>query len=1106
MKNRHTIILFFMQAFSILSFSQTGNPKFIHLTTVDGLSQGKINAILKDHEGFMWFATNEGLNKYDGYTFTAYKRDEENPASISNNIVYDVAEYDAENLWVATGTGLDKFNRYKNEFIHYKPDKGVVKNIFQDSRKRIWVATSDGLYVLNQANGTFQGYHHISGDSNSLSDNEVYNITGDDFGDLWIATKNGLNRFNPLSQRFYCYKNDPRNCSSIAADWIRTVYKDSKGNIWAGTLGSGIALYERSKNSFINYRHDIHNSNSLCLNDILSFGEDGKGNLWIGTENGGISVFDHAANTFVTYKNDPYDANSLNNNSIYSIYKDDLNGMWVGTYSEGVNYLSQYKNKFVHYNQSLTNRNGLNDHNILSIAGSGDDYIWIGTDGGGLNRFDKKTKTFTHYLNSETDKNSINSNVVISVIAVDKDLLALGLLKGGLDLFNTKTGRFTHHLPEKDKPTSISLSAAVNILCRSLDGNIWAGTWGGGLNFYDRKKDRFAHYENDHADTNTISSNFTTCLFEDSKGNLWAGSSEGLDRLDKSTGKFIHYRHSDKNKKSLSQSYVQYIFEDHAHNLWVGTSAGLNLFNPKNQTFTAYTEKDGLANDMILSIEEDHNGNLWLGSNNGLTKFNPISKAILNYDISDGLQGKQFKPNSCFQAANGEMFFGGTNGFNTFYPDSLKDNQFIPPVYITGFQIFNKEVMPGGKASPIQQAISEAKEITLSYKQSVFSFEFAALNFTKPGENEYSYKLEGFDKDWNYAGHNRTATYTNLDPATYVFKVKGSNNDGVWNEKGASIKIVITPPYWLTWWFRLGIILLVIGTGISFYWFRISIIKKQNLLLEQKVNQQTIELVHVNKEERAARIQAESARAESEIAKEDANQANQKLKAINKELEQFAYVASHDLQEPLRMVTSYLTQLDRKYRDVFDEKGKQYIHFAVDGATRMRQIILDLLEYSRIGITEGNRENIDLNVLVNDIVILHQMEIKEKNAVIHYSSLPVVNGYKVLLRQVFQNLIGNALKYSCKNRDTKIEITATELSNCWEFAVIDNGIGIDKQYFDKVFILFQRLHNKDEFSGTGIGLAVTKKIIENMGGRIWVESREGEGSTFFFTLTKQITG
>jgi signal transduction histidine kinase/ligand-binding sensor domain-containing protein len=1089
-KNRFTIIFFFVQAFSILSFSQTGNPKFSHLNALDGLSQGQVNAILKDHEGFMWFATDGGVNKYDGYRFTAYRHDEENPASISNNIVYDVAEDDAGNLWMATGSGLDKFNRYKDEFIHYKPGKGIVKNIFQDSRKRIWAATSDGLYVLNQANGTFQGYHHISGDSNSLSNNEVYKITADDAGQLWIATKNGLDRFNPLSQRFCSYKNKPRNSSSIGGDWIRSVYKDSRGNIWAGTLGGGVALYDPKKNSFINYRHDIHNSNSLCLNDILSFGEDGKGNLWIGTENGGISVFDHAANTFVTYKNDPYDANSLSNNSIYSIYKDDLQGMWVGTYSQGINYLSQYKDKFLDYNEILTNRNGLNDHNILAIAGSGDDYIWIGTDGGGLNRFDKKTQTFTHYLNSKADKNSINSNIVISVIAIDKNLMALGLLRGGLDLFNTKTGRCSHHLPEKNKPNSISLST-VTILCSSLDGNIWAGTWGGGINFYDRKKNSFAHYENNPADTNTICSNFTSCIFEDSKGNLWAGSSEGLDRLDKSTGKFIHYRHSDKNKKSISQNYVQFIFEDHAHNLWFGTSAGLNLFNPKNQTFTAYTEKNGLANDMIQSIEEDRDANLWLGSNNGLTKFNPTSKAIINYNMSDGLQGMQFKPNSCFQAADGEMFFGGTNGFNTFYPDSLKGNGFVPPVYLTGFRIFDKEVIAGAKGSPLQQPVSEVKEITISYKQSVFSFQFAALNFTRPGENEYSYKLEGFDKDWNYAGHKYTATYTNLDPGTYVFKVKGSNNDGVWNETGTSVKIIITPPYWLTWWFRMGMLLLITGSGIGFYLFRMNIIKKQNLLLEQKVNEQTIQLLHLNKEERAARIEA--------------GEANKQLLLINKELEQFAYVASHDLQEPLRMVTSYLTLLDRKYGNIIDDKGKQYIHFSVDGARRMRQIILDLLEYSRVGRDESNCEDIDLNILVKDIESLFQIQIKEKNAIIRYNNLPVVNGYKVPLRQAFQNLISNALKYSNKDRDTEIKITATELSGFWEFAVIDNGIGIDKQYFDKVFILFQRLHNKDEFSGTGIGLAVTKKIIENMGGKIWVESEEGKGCTFFFTLSKQIT-
>ncbi|HEX8358313.1 MAG TPA: two-component regulator propeller domain-containing protein, partial [Segetibacter sp.] len=845
--------------FSTYAIGQNLSPKFIRLTTNEGLSQGHVNATIKDKKGFMWFCTNGGLNKYDGYKFTAYKHDPDNPHSISNDIVSDVVEDEAGNLWVGTRAGLDKFDRKKETFAHYLPEnKSVnINRVYRDSKKRIWVCSTNGLYLFDPKEGKFLGYRNDPNNSNSLSENTVADIEEDSNGEFWIGTKKGLNRFNPSTNIFKVFLNDPKNNNSISGDWIRAVHRDSRGNIWSGTVGYGVSVYNPKNNSFKNYRHNPKNANTVALNDILSFCEFDKDELWIGTENGGVSVFNYANNTFKTYKNNPFNDNSLSNNSIYSIYKDDIGNMWIGTYSEGVNLLQKNGDKFVHYKQILTEKNGLSDHNILTIAGgTNSDYVWLGTDGGGLNRFNKTTKEFKHYLHDDRNKNSINSNYVLAAVELDKNLIALGLLRGGLDLLETTTGRFTHHSLGKNDVKSF---ATVTSLYKSRGGDLWIGTWGGGLNLYNYRKRSVIHYENNPSDTNSIASNFSTCLLEDSEGNLWSGSSEGLDKLDKETNTFIHYRHFDKDKKSLSQNYVQSLFEDRAKNLWIGTTGGLNLFDRKTKTFVAFTEKNGLASNMIQSIREDRQGNLWLATNSGLTKFNPITKSVRNYQTSDGLQSKEFKPNSSFQASDGEMYFGGINGFNTFYPDSLKDNQFKPPVYLTNFQVFNKDVLPSNENSPLVEQISEAKEIVLSYDQSVFSFEFAALNYTLPQKNQYAYKLKNFDKEWIYSGNKHTATYTHLDPGEYVFSVMGTNNDGLWNEKGTSVVVKILPPFWLTWWFKMLMICIVLGSAVMFYSFRVKIINDQKNKLEQKVREQTVQLLTSNEEERKARLEADQA-------------------------------------------------------------------------------------------------------------------------------------------------------------------------------------------------------------------------------------------------------
>jgi signal transduction histidine kinase/ligand-binding sensor domain-containing protein len=1100
MNHRRIYLLFLLQVFSLLCFSQTSKSKFTHLTTSEGLSQNSVFGIAKDYKGFMWFATDEGLNKYDGYKFTIYKHNPENASSLANNSLYGILEDATHNLWVLTDQGLDRFERSTETFVHYyTAEKGVAfRSIFQDSKKRIWLGSAEGFYLFDVASKKFKIYKNKPGDTNSLGHNYVYKITADNDGNIWIGNRGGLDCFNPETEKFIHYRNVAGNIKTIGLGYVKTVFKDSKGNIWAGTQGSGIALFNPADHSFTNFKHDPANDNTVCHNDILSFTEDNDGNLWIGTENGGISILNRTTNRFECFQNNESDPFTITNNSIHSLYKDDIGNIWAGTWSGGVNFLPVYGDKFTHYKKIPNNSNSLSNNLVLCISNDRDNNVWIGTDGGGLNRFNPATKKFTTYQHEDGKAKVIYSNYVLSVKEYLPGILALGFHRGGIDLFDIKKETFSHYAPE-DLTATRRTSLSVNIVYSDKQNNLLLGNDGvRGLSTFDYATKSFSNFFTDAQSEKIVAGGTIFVMYESKAGQFWIGSDRGLDLYNRDSKSIVHYEHDEKNKQSLSENAVYSISEDSTGNLWLGTSGGLNFFDVKNNTFTAYTVKDGLPNDVIWGIQQDHHGNLWVSTNMGLSKFNPANKTFRNYSISDGLQSNTFKLKANCELPDGQLLFGGVNGFNAFYPDSIKDNNFVPPVYITGFQVFNKPVGIGNN-SPLKMSVNEVKEISLDYNQSVFTLEFAALNFTHPEQNQYAYQLEGFDNDWNYVGNKRTATYTNLNPGTYYFKVKASNNDGIWNETGTVVKIIITPPFWLTWWFILLLFLFIAGSIVGFYLCRMAIIQKQKDLLEQKVKEQTIQLVNLNEEERKARLDAEESRAESEIARQQAYLANDELHLKNKELEQFAYVASHDLQEPLRTTTGFINLLQKQYKGKIDEKADLYLHYISDASERMKVLIKDLLDFSRIG-TKVALKKIDCNIMLRDMLTDISAAIKDSNTKVEYAALPVIYGYPTEVKLLFQNLVLNAIKFRKTDVAPQIKITVEKKNDHYQFAISDNGIGIEEKYFNRIFDIFQRLHTRDEYSGSGIGLAHCKKIVELHHGKIWVESIPGEGSIFYFTL------
>ncbi|MCW3090565.1 MAG: response regulator receiver protein [Ferruginibacter sp.] len=1098
MKRLHLVWVFLLPVFYLSSYAQGGNPKFTHLTTADGLSQSSVFAILKDYKGFMWFGTDEGLNKFDGYKFTVYKHDPEKRGSIIHNTVHGLLEDDSKNLWVVSADGVDRFDRINENFKHYTCNEKVIfRNIFQDSKKRFWLTSNGGFCLFDAAKSTFQFFKNNAHDSNSLRQNYVYQIAEDNNGDLLIATRYGLTRFNPETKKSEYYVNDPANRKSIGAGYIKAVYKDGKGNIWIGTQGSGVSLYNRTDNSFINYRHDPENKNSVALDDILSFTEAPGGILWIGTENGGISAFDYSKNHFDTYENNENDPSSVSGNSVYSLYKDNNGNIWVGTWSGGINFHAFFADKFSLYRKIPGNPNSLTNNIVLAVSNGPKNDIWIGTDGGGLSRFNPVTHQFTNYKNEKNNKNSIRNNYVLSISDYLPDVLALGFHRGGMDYFDVNKNVFIHHALTELNFNRLA-SPTINIVFYDRQQQQWVGCIdNGGVHQFDEKSHTLTNFYGERKKDTVFKDRSIFVMYETIGRQLWLGSDKGLDAYDQVTKISAHYQNEPGNKNSLVNNTVYSIKEDPIGNLWIGTSAGLSYFDKTTGSFTSYTEKDGLPNNTIWSIQQDRHGNLWISTNSGISRFNPTTRTFKNFTISDGLQNNAFKAKASCQSADGQMFFGGVNGFNTFYPDSIRYNDFVPPVYLTDFQLFNKPVGIGGQ-SPLQQSIDEVKEITLAY-HSVFTLEFAALNFTHPEQNQYAYQLEGFDKEWNYVGDKRTATYTNLNPGTYRFKVKASNNDGVWNETGTTVKIIITPPFWLTWWFILIAALLFISSGIGFYLFRINIVKKQKLLLEQKVHEQTLQLVHSNEKEIKARLEAELARSESETARQQTWIANDELRIKNKELEQFAYVASHDLQEPLRTTAGFAELLLQQYKGKIDAKADKYLGFIYDASIRMKVLITDLLDFSKLG-AEAQFKQINCNQLLKSMLEDIMAAVSEGGADIQYTDLPQINGSPTEIKLLFQNLVINAIKFRRKNIVPQIKIAARQTDGYWEFSVSDNGIGIEPQNKERIFEIFQRLNTRKEYEGSGIGLSHCKKIVELHKGNIWVVSTPGEGSTFYFTL------
>ncbi len=975
--------------------------RFRHITTEEGLSQGTVLNIIKDRRGFLWFGTRGGLNRYDGYEFKTYQHDPDDPNSVGGNFVGNLLEDRDGMIWIGTiSGGLTKFNPGTETFTRYQHDPGnpnslgsnTVKSLYQDRAGNIWIGTKfGGLNKLDPVTETFTRYQHDSDSPDTQDEIFFRSILEDRAGTIWAGGISLLSKINPETGELTNYRLGPDFTNVYA------LYEDTNGAIWLG-LDQGLVKFDPATKQMSEVYQPDPEVSDVRPSRITSILAGHSGKLWVSALTG-LYLFDFQTDRFTRhYQHHPAFSDGLSEDRIWSLYKDNEGLLWIGTDSSGIDILDSRHEQFQNYRFDPENPNSLYSDTVLAIHVDSVEILWIGNFGGVLNRFDRSTGQFTHYVPDPNDEFAIAAGEsLVTIVRDSQGIVWSGGQGTGLNRFDEKTGQFYtyHHNP--DDPNSLSVDRILDIYEDQM-GILWIGTAGGGLNRFDRETEQFYAYRHDPDDPTSLGNDDVSIIYEDKSGALWLGSWGGggvLGRFDRETGNFTNYYNDPDNLNSLTLGAILAIHEDQTGTLWVGTVGGMNKFDRETGTFTRYLEKDGLPSSSVVGILEDAGGNLWLSTLNGLSRFDPTTETFNNYDVSDGLQMQTYSNSTYDQNEKGEMFFGGKKGFTIFDPTQIKDNPYIPPLVLTDFKLFNQSVSPGDD-SPLQKPIWETDALTLSYLDDILTFEFSALSYANPEKNQYRYMLEGFKSDWiETDSSNRSATYTNLDPGDYVFRVQGSNNNGVWNEESISLPITITPPWWQTTWFRGVMVILAVTLIAGAFVAQRQSAKRRERLLKTQVAERTHEL--------------QIARDEAEVAREVAEVANQAKST-------FLANMSHELRTPLNGILGYAQIL--KQRQGIDTTIGDGLNIIQHSGEHLLTLINDILDLAKIeaGKVELHPTAIHFPIFLDGIVSIIHTRAEAKNISFTFEAmndLPVgVQADETRLRQVLLNLLGNAVKFT----------------------------------------------------------------------------------------------
>lgn len=1014
MKNR-LILYFILGASLVFQVSVTAEQedyRFEKLSINDGLSQSSVKCIIQDKTGFMWFGTASGLNRYDGYSFRVYESDPLNPYSFSGNMVTSMYEDKEGKLWIGSSDGyLNIYNRENDSFVHYRlinehaappkeyyelplpfsrSDPNSITSITEDEDGNIWVGSwGNGLARFDEQTKEFIKLAQPESIDLKLNSLVVSDFFIDKSGIFWLtAMGEGLIRMeidlksNRVTDFDLCSSNI---LSGAKLNGLVTLLEDKEGNIWTGSLTSGIYVFPhkyRNKSSldkipFKNF--NASGKSGLNSDAVFALIEDRKGFIWAGTFGGGVNKFNKKKQKFVVINNSGDKENSLNDD-IIALYEDRAGMVWIGAHlGLGVVKIETNEKKFHTLNKDKHNRLKLNDNVVWAVYENASGVLWAGTYRGGLNKIDKRKNESIFYKNDPVNSKSISQNYIRSIAEDKKGNLWIGTYSEGLNILDKNTNTFKRYKFNPKSKGSIGANQ-IQAIYAAKDSSMWIGAFGGGLNKAVPSLNgdiEFVKFINDSGDPYSLSDNRVYSIYEDSEGIMWIGTfGGGLNKFDRKTGKFFAYK-TNEDPSSLSDNKVCAVYEDKYGNFWIGTfGGGLNKFNKGTGKFKRYAYGSSGLSRVIYGILEDDNNNLWLSSDNGLIKFNILTESYISYDIHDGIQSDEFNGGAYFKNRKGELFFGGINGLNYFHPDSIIDNTNIPPVVITSVNYSNKQLS------------GYINDLVLNHNQNFISFEFAALDYHFPVKNIYAYKLEGVDEAWRFTnGQRRYANYTNLPPGEYIFKVKGSNNDGIWNEKGAEMRIVILSPYWRSWWF-IGILVVLLGGLIAYF----STLKISNALTIRRLKERLSADLHDNVGSGLTEISILSELAANHI-KSDPSEALKKVKSISETSRQLI-----DSMSDIIWVVN--PQTDSLY-DLF---------------VRLKTTYSDLL--SSLGIS----------FRCDDMEALKNVKLSME--------------YRQNLFLIFKEGINNSIKHSkCKN----IFFNARLKGKFLEIILKDDGVGFDKE-------------------------------------------------------------
>jgi signal transduction histidine kinase/ligand-binding sensor domain-containing protein/DNA-binding response OmpR family regulator len=1060
---------------ALLATAQQDNINFTALTIKDGLSSNSVNAVLKDRFGLMWFATEDGLDKFDGTNFTVYRHKQGDPASLQANEILSLHEDKAGNLWVGTSGGsLSLYDRKRDAFIHFPAGpnaiaNNVIEGVCSDYLGKIWIAHYGGVNILDPVTRRVSTIPLAAG-STPITQPSLC-LFEDSRHRMWIGTLEGLYQYSPETKSLIRYLHDSRDPLSLAGNLVNAIAEDKSGNIWIGTT-EGLSELKPGQNGFLSYRQ---NGQGLSSNFINSIAVDDN-NLWLGTDEG-LDIFNTRSGEVRSFHYDVRNLHSLTAKSVHSVYIDKQGIYWLGTVRGGVNKYDKNLNLFNLVQSNVFDEKGLPAPIVTSFAEEGSGNVYVGTEGGGLSLFDQNTKLFRHLNIQSGRKEATGRLVILTMEKSRKNNLLIGTFSDGLFQWEPATGAYRQLL--QGAGTGDLNSNAIFCIKEDRNGNVWVGTNGGGVNVLNENLQVTVRYTPNPQKSNDVLlpiNGYIRDIVEDREGRFWiATHGGGIAVLDRATGKFTIYNMAN---SGLPNDKVLSLLEDSRGNIWAGTlGGGIGLFDKKTARFTPLSEKDGLQNNAVYKILEDKNGLIWVSTNKGISSIDPFTKKISNYNYHNGVQNNNFVLGSGLRLSNGELFFGGLEGFNYFHPASLKTNKNIPTVLITDLRIANQSVAPS-EDGPIKENISIAREINLDYKQN-FALSFVGLNYTSPEQNQYAYKLEGFDKDWNYVGNATYASYTNLDPGEYTFRVKASNNDGVWNDKGTSIRIIVHPPFWRTTIAYIFYVLLI--TGLVLYFRHRSLQKlKRKFALEQE------------------RMQAEQDRREVE-----------RMLELDRLKIKFLTNLSHEFRTPISLILGPAESLLSQEKK---EQSLSQLQIIKRNARRLLNLVNQLLDFRkmeehelRLQASEGELVGFvkEVSDSFKDLSERKKIDFAFESRI---DQLHTLFDHDKIERILF-NLLSNAFKFTLEGGQIRLllerEDKASDPSKTWvSIKVSDTGIGIPADKKEKIFERFFQSPTAATIlnQGTGIGLSITKEFVKMHGGNIEVESEQGKGTTFTIHL------